>query len=246
VFSSAATAGVTAGKPGAAPVVGTSSASLGLARAGAAMGASAGGVVYPDVVVDKSDYETIGMRVDRMKADDSSTVSATAEHQTGIDRAIVASDNRVALAAREASAGRLVTSEQIRAATPQERSHVTGAVAASMSDDAKFMARAKHDEKNWSDEQRADFKVAAKEAAARAKVVKKDMKAAEKASDQDWAQARAQLATDYAAYAQAADHARAVATASANANAQANAAAKAPAAKVTGAAESSTSGQTRL
>lgn len=228
VFTGGASAAVVHSGPN-APMVGASSTSVGLARAGAAMAASSGGVVFPDVVVDKSDYETIGMRSDRLSADGVSATQANVDHEHGLARAIVASDDRVAVQARGATATHLVTSEQIRVASTQERSRVVGAVAASMADDAKFMAQAKRDAKVWSEAQRADFKVTADESAARAKIVKKDMKAAEKASERDWEQARAQLATDYAAYAAAASRARAAASASADASANANVSADAAA-----------------
>jgi hypothetical protein len=249
VFTGGASAAAVHAGPN-APIMGASSTSVGLARAGAAMSASSGGVVYPDVVVDKSDYETIGMRADRVSTEATSTTKASVDHEHGIAGAIVASDDRVAVQAREATAARLVTSEQIRAASPQERSRVVGAVSASMADDVKFMAHAKRDAKEWSEAQRADFKVAANESATRAKVVKKDIKVAEKASERDWAQARAQLATDYAAYAQASDRARAIASASssASANGQGEASAHTPTAKANAAAaaESHAATQARL
>jgi len=251
VFSGASAAAVHSG-PGGAQIVGASAASAGLARAGAAMGASSNGVVFPDVVVDKSDYETIGMRADHANEAASSKTSATVDHERGLSRAVVASDDRVAVQAREATStsARFVTSENIRAATPQQRSQIIGSVAASMADDAKVMAQAKRRQKTWTDAEQADFMAAAQETTVRAKVVKKDLKAADKASEQDWAQTRAQLATDYAAYAQASDHARAIANASSSASAagQATASAHTPAAKANASAtaESHAATQARL
>jgi hypothetical protein len=152
-----------------------------------------------DIAVDKTEFETIGMRQARLTAD-------TAEKTTTHGAATASVDTRSALAKAEAT-----TSDEIRATTHNDRAKVTADVTAGMTGLNRALAEVKAHSASMTAEQRVAFNAAMKDTDAKAKVVKKDVKVASKASADDWADARAKLSEDYAAYVHAAEHAQVIA-----------------------------------
>jgi len=100
---------------------------------------------------------------------------------------------------------RLVTADEIRSAPEEQKTRIVGSVAAALADDARLIARIRHEDAERPAPQPAGFEEAVQASEDAAKTVRRAMKAAERASDEAWTEARTQLADEFAAYSVVAD-----------------------------------------
>jgi hypothetical protein len=174
---------------------------------GSATGAGAGSAAVgvrgvPDVHPNAEAFETIGMRQERL-ATGTNLAGGAALDAPGMQVA-----NQHAITA-VLNAGPTV--KEMSAATVDDRDKLSADIDSRVSATAKALTGLKAQTKSLNAEQRAEFKTAMKETDAREKALRKSLKTARKASVETWADTRADVASNYDAYVQAAQHAEAIA-----------------------------------
>lgn len=199
----------------------------GAAGVGSHVDASAGAAIAPgtpDLRVDQSGFESLGMHQARL--------SAQAESAGG--KALQAPGMTVANEhAIDAVANAGPAEAKVREASIESRDEIATDIEGQVTATSKAMTKLDAEAKSLNADQRGEFRTAVKDAHAAEKAVKKSLKAVRKATPETWATARADLATHYAAYVNAAQRAQGAVTAAhvaptaaANAAAQASGEAK--------------------
>jgi hypothetical protein len=175
-----------------------------------ARSANAGGSVNvsgaPDLHPGAEAFETIGMRQQRL-ATGAAVAGGNAINAPGMEMA-----NQHAI---DAVLNPGPMAKEIRAAAVDDREKVSADIDARVSATGKALDELKSHARSLSTEKQAEFKAAMKDTAAREKALRKSLKTARKASAETWASANADLAANYEAYANSAEHAELLA-ASAN------------------------------
>ncbi len=193
--------------------------------AGAGIGAPGGSSVSGMGSFDAG--ESIGMRQERMRAEQEAHNAVGVPHSGAADsHASVMGETRgisVATLAASGASASLNTAETvhtIQAGAMAQREQLLDELHARVEASAKAMGSVRKSGAKLDGDAKAEFKAADADVKAKEKALKKSMKAAEKASADAWTDSRAKLAADYDAYASAVAKAEVASQANANAKAK--------------------------
>jgi hypothetical protein len=168
---------------------------------GSAPGGSAlGGAGHAGASFD--DFESIGMRQDRIRAQAGATGPADA-HASVMGEARGRSVATVVAGGAAASLNRAATMQTIQQQAMESRAQLLAELHTRVDASEKAMASVRQSGAKLHGEAKAHFGTASSEVKVREKALQQSLKAAEKADAKGWATARAKLAGDYRAYASA-------------------------------------------